>query len=209
MNYLKIYNDICRKGQTQRSIHYTECHHILPRCMGGDNSLTNLTELSAKEHYLVHYILTKLHPTNSKILHAFGMMSRSNEFQSRQYSSLNYERMKLSHSLAMKLNNPMFDEQTRLKVSQTKKERFASGDLVPRSFSEQERANISDRMKGDGNPVRKYPEKHNFKNNKYTLGKFCYNNGLVNKYFSSDDIIPEGFVIGNKSRNKTRTRNVT
>jgi hypothetical protein len=168
--------------------------------MGGDDSASNLTNLSAREHYLAHYILTKLHPKDSKILHAFGMMSRYNEYQDRLYTSIDYERMKSSRSIAMKLNNPMFDEQTRLKVSQTKKERFQSGDIIPRSLSEQEKIDISERMKGDNNPTRKYPEKHNFKNNKYNLGKFCYNNGLVNKYFSEEDVIPEGFVRGNRPR---------
>lgn len=204
MNYLKTYNTLCLRGQTSRDLQYTECHHIIPKCMGGENTAENLTYFTAKEHYLAHYLLTKIYPTNSKILHAFGRMIGNNKFQNRLYNSSQYDKMKLSHSIAMKLNNPMFDEATRNKVAQTKKERIQSGEIIPRVVSDQEKKDISERMTGDNNPTRKYPEKHNFKNNKYVLGKVCYNNGVVNKYFKPDDLIPEEFVKGNKPYKRIR-----
>lgn len=166
--------------------------------MGGDNSLINLTNLNAREHYLAHYLLTKIYPNDSRILHAFGMMIRANEFQGRGFNSSQYEKMKLSHSTAMKNNNPMFREDVRLRALDTRTKRYQSGELSYRKISEKEKQDASERMKGDNNPTRKYPEKHNFKNNKYVLGKVCYNNGLVNKYFNPDDLIPDGFVKGNK-----------
>lgn len=39
---------------------YYEIHHIIPRCMGGDNSQGNLVKLTAREHYIVHLILPKM-----------------------------------------------------------------------------------------------------------------------------------------------------
>jgi hypothetical protein len=39
---------------------YTERHHIVPRCMGGSNAKSNLVILTAKEHYIVHLLLTKM-----------------------------------------------------------------------------------------------------------------------------------------------------
>lgn len=39
---------------------YRERHHIIPRCMGGDNTSSNLVDLTAKEHYLVHRLLPKM-----------------------------------------------------------------------------------------------------------------------------------------------------
>lgn len=198
MNYLKIYEKLCSRGQFERNIQYVECHHIVPRCIGGDDSTYNLTKLTAKEHYFAHLLLTKIYPENTKLLHAFGMMKNSNIFQDRRFSSNQYSKMKTARSDAMKLNNPMFDEETKNKAMKTRKDRYESGEITPRELSDEEKCNISKRMMGDNNPTRKYPDKHNFKNNKYVLGKKCYNNGIVNKYFSPDEEIPDGFVKGNK-----------
>lgn len=38
---------------------YTEKHHIIPRCMRGDDSVENLVVLTAREHYIAHLLLTK------------------------------------------------------------------------------------------------------------------------------------------------------
>lgn len=82
MNYQKIYDDICKRGQERelpKEI-YTEKHHIVPRCLGGGNEKENITKLTAKEHYLVHLILCrKLYPNNPKLWYAMHrMLSRSN-----------------------------------------------------------------------------------------------------------------------------------
>lgn len=39
---------------------YTEVHHIKPRSLGGGNEDTNLVRLTYREHFLVHWILTKI-----------------------------------------------------------------------------------------------------------------------------------------------------
>lgn len=39
---------------------YVERHHIIPRCMGGDNSLQNIVRLSARQHFVCHLLLTKM-----------------------------------------------------------------------------------------------------------------------------------------------------
>lgn len=204
MNYLKIYNYICERGNTERNLQYIERHHIIPKCLGGDDSEYNLCALTAKEHYLAHYLLTKIYPDNIKLLYAFGMMKTVNKFQNRNWNSNQYSKMKNAYSNAMKVNNPMFNEEVKLKSLKTRRERYESGELLPRKLSEKEKKDISERMKGDNNPTRKYPEKHNFKNNKYVLGKICYNNGLVNKYFYPDDVIPEGWNKGSKPYKRTR-----
>ena len=78
MNYQKIYDDICKRGQERELPKevYTEKHHIVPKCMEGTNEKSNLTVLTAREHFLVHYILTRIYPNNSKIWSAcFKMCS--------------------------------------------------------------------------------------------------------------------------------------
>lgn len=38
---------------------YVETHHIIPKCIGGDDSSDNLINLFAKEHFIAHYLLWK------------------------------------------------------------------------------------------------------------------------------------------------------
>jgi hypothetical protein len=56
----------------------------------------------------------------------------------------------------------------------------------------------SDRMKGDNNPVRRFPDKNPFKGTSYVKGRKWYNNGKENVYLYPDQHIPEGFVPGMK-----------
>jgi hypothetical protein len=106
MNYQKIYNELCKRGQNRMLETYTENHHIIPRCLGGTDSYKNLTKLTAKEHYMAHLLLTKIYPSNFKLLHALGMMSMKNSDQQRIYTSRQYAKMAEAKSTAMFLSNP-------------------------------------------------------------------------------------------------------
>ena len=53
---------------------YTEKHHILPKCLGGTESQDNLVELTAREHYLAHWLLAKWHK-NYKLIFAWRSMA--------------------------------------------------------------------------------------------------------------------------------------
>lgn len=71
MNYLenkytKLYFVIIKNRKSNSLTHtYTENHHILPDSMGGTNEKYNMVRLSAREHFLCHYLLTKmLEPKN-------------------------------------------------------------------------------------------------------------------------------------------------
>lgn len=105
MNYQKIYDDICKRGQERilpKEV-YTEKHHIIPKCLGGGNNKENLTKLTAREHFLVHYILSeKLYPKSGKLWYAFLRMCNScNEFQQRHIPSsklYDYVRQKYSET---------------------------------------------------------------------------------------------------------------
>ena len=39
---------------------YYQNHHILPKSLGGDNSKDNLVNLTAREHFICHLLLTKM-----------------------------------------------------------------------------------------------------------------------------------------------------
>jgi hypothetical protein len=59
-NKYKIWHDnIIAKAKSRTLEGYKEIHHILPRCMGGNNSKDNLVSLTAKEHFIIHILLCK------------------------------------------------------------------------------------------------------------------------------------------------------
>jgi hypothetical protein len=38
---------------------YTEQHHIIPKCLGGTDDADNLVNLSAREHFVCHWLQLK------------------------------------------------------------------------------------------------------------------------------------------------------
>ncbi len=63
MNYRNHYNAIIVRALTRAVPEgYTESHHILPRCMGGTDDPANLVRLTAREHFVAHQLLVKMHP---------------------------------------------------------------------------------------------------------------------------------------------------
>ena len=76
MNYVKHYTALIERAQNRSILPgiYFEIHHIIPRCMGGPDSLENLVKLFPEEHYVAHQILVKIYPTNDKLLSAVIVM---------------------------------------------------------------------------------------------------------------------------------------
>ena len=53
---------------------YVEKHHVIPKCMGGDNKSRNIAILTPEEHYVAHLLLVKIYPTNYQLVYAANMM---------------------------------------------------------------------------------------------------------------------------------------
>lgn len=75
MNYQKIHDAIIERSRERTLSCYTEKHHIIPKCMGGGNEPNNIAVLTPEEHFLVHQLLVKIYPKNSKLAHACQAMS--------------------------------------------------------------------------------------------------------------------------------------
>jgi len=75
MDYKKHYDLLIYKALTKPHNGYTEIHHIKPKCIGGDNSKTNLVRLSAKQHFVAHHLLFKIHG-GAKLANAWYAMCR-------------------------------------------------------------------------------------------------------------------------------------
>ena len=104
MNYQKIYHQIIERAATRQISGYSERHHIVPRCMGGCDNPTNLVALTAREHYIVHWLLWKIY-RSSALAHAFFSMVRKGKGQERVVSARQYERAKQAMAAAKRGKN--------------------------------------------------------------------------------------------------------
>lgn len=76
MNYKYHYDELIKKyGRTEKPQDiYTEGHHVIPRSMGGSDENENIVYLTAKEHYIAHFLLWKLY-RNTEMTYAFRLMN--------------------------------------------------------------------------------------------------------------------------------------
>jgi len=82
---------------------YTEKHHIFPRSLGGSNGLENLVNLSAREHFICHWLLTKMYTGTDcgKMINAMYMMRGNSTYQKRYESNITariYENLREEYS---------------------------------------------------------------------------------------------------------------
>ena len=72
MNYKKLYFNIIRNRRNNPlpTSEYGETHHIKPRSFGQNcadlDDENNLVRLSAREHFIVHFLLYKIYKYRSK-----------------------------------------------------------------------------------------------------------------------------------------------
>ena len=78
MNYKLQYDNLIKYHgfKTKPEGLYTECHHIVPKCLGGGDDVDNLVYLTGRAHYIAHLLLSKLHPDNKDLLIAIVLMSK-------------------------------------------------------------------------------------------------------------------------------------
>ena len=66
MDYKNIYYKIIENAKKEtenghRFVGYFEKHHILPKSLGGSNDENNLVKLTAREHFICHWLLVKMY----------------------------------------------------------------------------------------------------------------------------------------------------
>lgn len=106
MNYKIVYDQIIARAKQRVIEGYKEKHHIVPRCIGGSNDKDNIVELTAREHFLCHWLLHEIYPNNNSLFYAFSMMSMTPKQSNNRYkpSSRVYQycKMKMSHRIVSK-----------------------------------------------------------------------------------------------------------
>lgn len=138
-----------------------ETHHILPRCLGGKDSVINLVRLSPEDHVMCHYLLTLIYPKCVPIHYAYQCMVNTKGYsvdltsvviaQYRESSSIRSRNMRGS-------NNPNYgrslSSQTKSKLSRANSgSRHPNYDREIYSFSNKDGRNFEGRRH---NFIKKY-----------------------------------------------------
>jgi hypothetical protein len=131
MDYKKIYDDLIqsRKKLKRRKANgvYFEKHHILPKCMGGNNLKENTVLLTAREHLIAHMLLCKIYIFNEvahgKLCCALWLMVTSRNIHKHKISSREYEGIKnefseVQRSRYIGSNNPNYKKIGRISKKQ-------------------------------------------------------------------------------------------
>ena len=77
--YKKLYYSIVDRARNRLKEEgkYYENHHIIPSSLGGTNDIENIVALTAREHFICHYLLTKIaveYHHRAKMIWAYYMM---------------------------------------------------------------------------------------------------------------------------------------
>jgi hypothetical protein len=113
--YTTWYTAITDRARTRKLEGYTERHHVIPKSLNGTDDNTNLVDLTAREHFICHWLLTKMYTgeAKSKMIYALNGMKRNGKFTQRYetlVTSRVYENLKkefsIVHSATMKGRDP-------------------------------------------------------------------------------------------------------
>lgn len=132
---------------------YTERHHIIPKSLGGNNSKNNLIKLTAREHFICHWLLTKMTTEKSKLKMMAGLWMMStvkNEHHQRyKVNSRTYEiiRKNAAKEFSKNLTGRKLSDETKKKISQTRKEKIKNGEITVNENKEKYKI-ISEKRKG-------------------------------------------------------------
>lgn len=93
--------------EAQKILGYVEQHHIVPKSMGGSDSVENLVYLTPKEHFCLHLLLVRMTSSieKAKLSAAlWGMSNQTNDNQQRyKLSSRMYDLVKKENSKQMSI----------------------------------------------------------------------------------------------------------
>jgi len=138
MNYEKIYTNLILKAKKREEVdpswadsEYTERHHWYPKSLYPEYSKEdwNIVRLTAKEHYLSHYLLHRMLPNCYKMSHAFWRMSNTNTQGKRHIpNGRSFEVARKAHAVAIsELHTGMTrSKETRAKISRAMKGKVLS-----------------------------------------------------------------------------------
>lgn len=192
--YRKIYFNLVehRKNNPLQLGEYGEFHHIIPKCLNGNDDSDNLVKLTPREHYIAHRLLIKITEGNahSKMWWALHRMIHGNinPLSSKQYDKFRKEWsewIKANHSSK---TNPEWTEN----VSNAVKESWENNQNRKRDQGSRIR-NIHNKLKKENSEFYYSRQKENAKKGAMAAKEVCslrleYNNNI---YIGWDSLLTE------------------
>ena len=172
--YKQWHDNIITKAKNRTLIGYKEIHHILPKSLGGSNDKSNLVELTAREHFIVHMLLCKFTKGEAKrsMLYAFKCMC---------YYKKDGRNYKINSRIAQKLRSE-------LKFSKEHLENLRTSHLGIRP-SKETRLKMSKIHKGNKYCLgKKTSKKTKLKLSKMRKGSIWVNNNIQSKRIKKDEL---------------------
>lgn len=130
MNYENIYNQLIEKAKsrnlkkldkTNPNYIYLEEHHIIPKCLGGTNTSDNLVNLTYREHYFAHLLLT-MHFKRIRDKNGFYKMQKALQaFQNLAYGTIRNNMFFATSLFKNLIKNMTMSESTKQKLSKSHK----------------------------------------------------------------------------------------
>lgn len=204
MNYKKIYDNIINNSKNRQIVGYSERHHIIPKSFGGTDKKENIVRLTAREHFICHYLLCKIALPKStewySAIAAFNIMCSRSPTHQRYINSRLYQTMRQHMSGTMsKLQSGDKNSQfgtcwinkdgTAKKILQEQlSKHIQEGWIKGRKPPKIKAVKLPKEPKGQ-----RRPQSCGNKNSQY--GSYWINNGKENRKYRSSNI-PEGWTKG-------------
>lgn len=143
--YSKYYFNIISKAKSRTLSPeiYIERHHIIPRCLGGDNSEDNMVSLTAREHFICHLLLPKMTTgqQHQKMVYAIWKMCHSTKKKKELFKLTSRTYNSIKSSMKHVRTSDDFTPEWREKISLSRQGKSSWNKNIPRT--EEERAKIS------------------------------------------------------------------
>ena len=174
--YNNWYNQIIDRARNRVLDGYSESHHIIPESLGGPDTAENLAKLTAREHFICHWLLVKITVGEDryKMINALRMMRAEKQGQKRYktkitarvYATLKEEYSVLQSQRVSGENNPMWGKTQsdkakalisqkntgkKLTEKQIEKQKAAQTGRKRAPFSDEWRSNMSKSKQGENN----------------------------------------------------------
>lgn len=118
--YSQWYSNLIQKAKSRKleNTIYKESHHVIPKSLGGDDSPNNLVELTLREHYVAHLLLSKMYKGEAarKMYYALWIML----LQEKKRGSRIFEMYRQKY-INEALKTQVVTEETKQKISKAKK----------------------------------------------------------------------------------------
>lgn len=99
-HYYNRYIKFIDECSSREKLGYKERHHIIPKSLGGSDSKDNIIHLSAREHFIAHWLLWKAY-RNVQMAKAFNLMKINPSGDVRYINSRAYEVFKSEYSILL------------------------------------------------------------------------------------------------------------